>query len=148
MKSFSVRIISTIISVPVLIIISGILDFFIYTELPMGDENVTNANPQGIYSIMANFTLAYIYVWPVYLFLGIPVSYVVDYLTRKVNIKTIKKIYCFKLASYLFICILLLLLLYEVEFMAGLQIIVLPVLIGFHVLYLLRREFKGKLNER
>lgn len=145
MKSFSVRIISTIISVPVLIIISGILDFFAYPEMPMGNENPVDANPQGI---MANFIIAYIFVWPVYLFLGVPVSYVVDYLTGKVNIKTIKKIYCFKLASYLFICILLLLLLYEVEFMAGLQIIVLPVLIGFHVLYLLRREFKGKLNER
>lgn len=145
MKSLSVRIISTIISVPVLIIIGGILDSIVYPELRTGNENLATANP---HAIISNFILAYIYVWPVYLVLGIPVSYLVDYLTGKTNIKTIKKIYCFKLASYIFICILLLLLLYEVEFMAGLQLIVIPVLIGFHVLYLLRREFKAKYHER
>lgn len=144
MKSLLVRIISTIISVPVLIIISGILDSFVYPELRTGNENLATANP---YAIISNFILAYIYVWPVYLFLGIPVSYLVDYLTGKTKIKTIKRIYCFKFISYLFISLLLLLLLYNVEFTARLNLIVLPVLIGFHVLYLLRREFKGQLNE-
>lgn len=145
MKSLSVRIISTILSIPILVIVNVILDFFIYPELRMGNENPVNANPQGI---MPDFIFAYIFAWPVYLVLGIPVSYLVDYLTGKTNIKTIKKIYCFKLVSYLFICILLLLFLYNVEFMGGLQLIVIPVLIGFHVLYLLRREFKAKYHER
>lgn len=143
MKSFSVRIISTIISVPVLIIISGILDSFVYPELRTGNENLATASP---HAIISNFILAYIYVWPFYLFIGIPFSYLVDYLTGKTKIKTIKKIYCFKLVSYLFISILLLPLLYNVEFTARLNLIVLPVLIGFHVLYLLRREFKEKLH--
>ncbi|RAZ77714.1 hypothetical protein DP120_09535 [Planococcus halotolerans] len=143
MKSLSVRIKSTIISVFILVIIYGVLDFFAYPELYTGS---TNMAPAKFESMILGFMLLFIFAWRVYLFLGIPVSYLVDYLTGKANIKTIKKIYCFKLVLYLFISLLLLLLLYNVEFIVGLQLIVIPVLIWFHVLYLLRREFKEKLH--
>lgn len=145
MRSLPVRIKSTIISVFVLVVVYGFLDSIAYPELRMGNANMATAN---IESIMFGFLLFFIFAWPVYLFLGIPVSYLVDYVTSKTNIKTINKIYCFKLTLYLFISILLLLLLYNVEFIVGLQLIVLPVLIWFHVLYLLGREFQENLHER
>lgn len=60
MKSLSVRIISTILSVPLLVIISFVLDFFAYPELYLDNENLAIANS---HSIMANFILAYIFAW-------------------------------------------------------------------------------------
>lgn len=142
MESLIVRIKSTVLSFVALFLINVVITFVLYPDL--------RSVQMELYDFFFGFMLYLFFAWPTYLFVGIPVSYLVDYLTAKTKVQSIKLRYIFKLLVYLMISILPLLVFYPTEEDPNLDaclIIVLAVIVGFHTLYFLRKEYKEGFSE-
>lgn len=142
MKDFIIRLISIFIAVPTMATINLLIDGVFGETDPYAGEGVNyTTSPLAEWYVIATFA------FPVYLLLGIPVSYVVDYISKKLNKRFTVKVYLLKLTLYLVVCVVLISLVTYREQLFTLfpvHLIIVPVLTGFHALYFLEKSFKNK----
>lgn len=141
MNSLPKRLLSLFISVPITIMFFFFLDIFgpVLTEEP----GVAGLSSEALESVllMTMFTI------PVYIVIGIPVSYGVDYVAKRMHSPSQVQAYLVKLTLYVMVAVFMILLTFErgsALDLVPISGIIGPVLIGFHALFLIRREYRAK----
>lgn len=134
-KTLPKRLLSAIIAPPIAIIVLEILNYFTLTESEKIEIVMFD------YSLFQFLYVAYVFYFPFYLVAGVPTSYIVDYISKKVPGKSPIWKYCLKLFLYIFMASAFFSLLFESPF-AFHAFFIAPALIGFHLLFLIRKEYQ------
>ncbi|MGG4266426.1 hypothetical protein [Peribacillus simplex] len=92
MKKFSIILIALLIAAPLSSILMGLVDSLI----SLNDEPVSD-NYAGTISTLVAITL---YQIPIYLVVGIPVTLIIDFLTKLLGLKKNSKVYLFQFLLY------------------------------------------------
>ncbi|MGM0898078.1 MAG: hypothetical protein ACQEV0_09265 [Bacillota bacterium] len=140
MKDFAIRLVSVLFAIPSMLLINLAIEYLSGGFAPYTGEGVDYSG-----SIYAGLLFVGFYSLPVYLFLGIPVSYLVDYISKKLKPNSLAYSYVDKLILYGVVCVIMLSLFVRKEdlFSVGpYMLIVIPVLTYFHVLYFLKKYNK------
>ncbi|HZH59534.1 MAG TPA: hypothetical protein VEY70_08170 [Metabacillus sp.] len=122
-----------LIAAPLSSLISVIIDYFSMTE-SLREEYYEYNHPFGDFAVVAIGSI------PVYLIIGIPVTLIIDLLTKKIGVTTTYKVYLLKFFLYSLSSIGLASLLPSNEIEAY-GFIALFVLTYFHVLFYLRLRY-------
>lgn len=134
MKDITTRFVSVLIAIPVMLLINLAIEYLSGGLAPYTGEGVDYSGP-----VWPGLLVVGIYSFPIYLVLGIPVSYIVDALSGN----RYGYSYLDKLIMYTIVCILLMYLLVRKEdiFTLGPVIMVIvPVMSYFHVLYFMKKR--------
>lgn len=134
MKDFTTRFISVLLAIPSMYLINLAIEYLSGGFAPYTGEGVYYSTP-----LWSGLFIVGLYSFPVYLVLGIPVSYLVDFLS--VNSRNYS--YLDKLIMYMLVCIILVYLLVHKEdiFTLGpVMMIIVPVMSYFHVLYFMKNR--------
>lgn len=147
MKDFKIKLISVFLAIPSMLLINLCIEYFSGGLVPYEGEGVDYSG-----SIFAQLLGTGLYALFVYLFIGVPVSYLVDYFLSKINKKSLLKNYLVELSIYVLICIVMISLFIGDENLFTLlpiNLIIIPVLTYFHILYFSRKiqkKSREKLN--
>ena len=137
-KDFVIRLVSVFLALPVMLVINQFIEYStgnlaLYAGEGADDSGVT----------FGQFLFVAVYAFPVYLFVGIPVSYLVDYISNKLSRRFRLNSYFLKLSIYGLVCIIMIFLFINNEELFSLTpvlLIIVPVLTYFHILYFLRKR--------
>lgn len=145
MNSLPQRLLSVLIAVPMTIVFFLFLDAFgpVLTE----QTGAVNLSSQFFEST----ALLILFATLVFVLIGIPVSYGVDYVAKRMHSRSRTQSYLIKLGLYLMIAVGIIMLTFERG--SALDIIPIsgiigPVLIGYHALFLIRKEYRGTNTSR
>ncbi|ALS74095.1 hypothetical protein AUC31_01970 [Planococcus rifietoensis] len=134
MKDFTTRFVSVLLAIPSMLLINLIIEYLSGGLAPYTGEGVDYSGP-----VWLGLLVVGLYSFPVYLILGIPVSYLVDFL----SVNTRGYSYLDKLIMYMLVCIILIYLLDDMEnifSLAPVMLVIVPVMSYFHVLYFLKNR--------
>ena len=134
MKDFTTRFISVLLAIPSMYLINLAIEYLSGGFAPYTGEGVYYSTP-----LWSGLFIVGLYSFPVYLVLGIPVSYLVDFL----SVNSHNYSYLDKLIMYMLVCIILVYLLVHKEdiFTLGpVMMIIVPVMSYFHVLYFMKNR--------
>jgi hypothetical protein len=130
------RILACLISAPLLSLFLILIEIYVYPP----------NNPEEYYKywpLWGRFEIETMIQLLIYFVLGIPTSLLIDYLYNKIGVRSAIRLYFIKLLLYTLVAVSLgSMLAYENSFEAILQLGIIPVLTYFHVLFLIRREYK------
>lgn len=134
MKDFATRFVSVLLAIPSMYLINLAIEYLNGGFAPYTGEGVYYSTPfwSGLFVIG-------LYSFPVYLVMGILVSYLVDFL----SIKSKGYSYLDKLIMYMLVCIILIYLFVPNEniFTLGpVMLVIVPVMSYFHVLYFMKNR--------
>ena len=141
MNSLPKRLLSVLIAVPITIVFFLFLDAF----GPVLTEETGSADLST--QILESTTMLVMFATLVFVLVGVPVSYGVDYVAKRMNSRSQVQSYLVKLTLYLMIAVGIIMLTFErgsAFDLVSISGIIGPVLIGYHVLYLIRKEYRGK----
>lgn len=133
MKKFSLIILAILIASPLSSLIGIIYGYFSMNE-SLREEQLKYSSP------FSNFILVAIGSIPIYIIIGIPVTLIIDLLTKKTGVTTTYKVYFMQLFLYSFSAIGLSSILVSNE-LGAYGFILLFVLTYFHVLFYLRLRY-------
>ncbi|MEZ0480383.1 hypothetical protein [Planococcus sp. SSTMD024] len=134
MKDFTIRFVSVLLAIPIMLLINLTIEYLSGGLAPYTGEGVDYSGP-----IWLSLLVVGLYSLPVYIVLGIPVSYLVDFL----SINTRGYSYWDKLIMYILVCIILIYLFVPNEniFTLGpVMLVIVPVMSYFHVLYFMKNR--------
>lgn len=141
-ESFSIRLLSAIISAPLslLLIKFSFSIFSIEIEKVFIDFSIS----ESLFYIFTFLFTAYVFYFPAFLIIGIPISYLVDYFAGKIPIKDKITKYFIKFVLYLLLTSIILSILFDTFLLFDFEtykMIMVTALVGFHVLFLIRKEY-------
>jgi|GEM_PF-3610334 len=134
-KSFLERFFSAVISAPLYVMLMFLWQLVIANEQDLLSE----------LTLFKAFWVTYVFIFPAFFVLGIPMSYLVDFLMSLVPYRSWIVAYCCKLALYVLFTSLVFFAMFQVFTLTDVELLnisLVPALIGFHVLFILRREYR------
>ncbi|MBU9675184.1 hypothetical protein KQ939_00055 [Planococcus sp. CP5-4] len=134
-KSFLERFFSAVISAPLYVMFMFLWQLVIANEQDLLSE----------FTLFKAFWVTYVFIFPVFFVMGIPMSYLVDFLMSLVPSRSWIVAYCCKLALYVLFTSLVFFMMFQVFTLTDVELLnisLVPALIGFHVLFILRREYR------
>ena len=137
-EDFVIRLVSVFLALPVMLVVNQFIEYSIGGLTPYPGGGVDGSEP-----IFMPLLLVAVYALPVYLFVGIPVSYLIDYISNKLSRRFRSNSYFLKLSIYGLVCIIMIFLFINNEELFSLTpvlLIIVPVLTYFHILYFLRKR--------
>lgn len=139
MNSLPKRLLSVLIAVPITIV------FFLFLDT-LGPVLTEETGAVDLSSeILESTMLLVLFSTLVFVLIGIPVSYGVDYVAKRMQSRSHVQSYLVKLTLYLMIAVGIIMLTFErgsALDLVPISGIVGPVLIGYHVLFLIRKEYR------
>ncbi|WP_211654093.1 hypothetical protein [Planococcus alpniumensis] len=136
-KSFLERFFSAVISAPLYVMLMFLWQLVIANEQDLLSE----------LTLFKAFWVTYVFIFPVFFVMGIPMSYLVDFLMSLVPSRNWIVAYCCKLALYILFTSLVFFAMFQVFTLTDVELLnisLVPALIGFHVLFILRREYRSR----
>ncbi|MBT2581251.1 hypothetical protein [Planococcus sp. ISL-109] len=141
MNSLPKRLLSVLIAVPITIV------FFLFLDT-LGPVLTEESGAVDLSSeIFESTMLLVMFATLVFVLIGIPVSYGVDYVAKKMHNHSHVQSYLVKLVLYTMIAVFMIMLTFErgsALDLVPISGIIGPVLIGYHVLFLIRKEYRAK----
>lgn len=137
-KDFVIRLVSVFLAIPSMLLINLFIEYISEGLTPYVGEEVDYSG-----SIFAQLLGTAMYAFPVYLIVGIPVSYLVDYISSQLNKKFLSLNYLLELCLYGLVCLVMISLFigYQNLFtLLPVELIIIPVLTYFHILYFIRKR--------
>lgn len=136
-KSFLERFFSAVISAPLYVLL-----MFLWQLLIMNEQELLSDTT--LFKVLWS---TYVFIFPAFFVFGIPMSYLVDFLTRLVPSSNWIVTYCCKLVLYVLFTSLVFFVMFRVFILSDVELVntsLVPALIGFHVLFMVRKEYRMK----
>lgn len=134
-KSFLERFFSAVISAPLYVML-----MFLWQLLIMNEQELLSDTT--LFKVLWS---TYVFIFPAFFVLGIPMSYLVDFLTRFIPSSNWIIAYCCKLVLYVLFTSLVFFVMFRVFILSDVELVntsLVPALIGFHVLFMVRKEYR------